>query len=319
MRNELMTVGAFAQASGMTSSALRFYGDSAVLEPAETDPATGYRYYSPAQVREAILIRHLREMGLPLAEVKGVLDADPATGQQLIADHVRSEADRLVRTRHLAAQAGALLSGGSTAVVDADDFARAVRQVATAVGDDPTIPVLSGVFVELVDGAVILTATDRYRLASRSLPCDEVVGPNASAIVAPADLLVTDRRESVTISLGDDMRIDGRSCRTIAGPYPDYRIVFDGLGTPKARLVLATADILATLEAQSTASFDIVIDGDAKKIHFAADTLARALGAGIGPDVMLDITAPDQPVVVRSATDGDFTTLVMPTTPKGLA
>ena len=115
------------------------------------------------------------------------------------------------------------------------------------------------------------------------------------------------------------MRIDGRSCRTIAGPYPDYRVVFDGLGEPRTRLILATADILATLEAQSTASFDIVIDGDPNRSHFAADTLARALGAGIGPDVMLDITAPDQPVVVRSATDGDFTTLVMPTKPKGLA
>jgi hypothetical protein len=33
----------------------------------------------------------------------------------------------------------------------------------------------------------------------------------------------------------------------------------------------------------------------------------------VGPEIMLDISAPDQPVVVRSATDGDLTTLVMPT------
>lgn len=37
-----------------------------------------------------------------------------------------------------------------------------------------------------------------------------------------------------------------------------------------------------------------------------------ALEAGVGPDVLLEIAAPDRPVLVRSADQGSFTTLVMP-------
>ncbi|ETK32924.1 hypothetical protein [Microbispora sp. ATCC PTA-5024] len=39
---------------------------------------------------------------------------------------------------------------------------------------------------------------------------------------------------------------------------------------------------------------------------------APALTAGVGPDVMLEISRPGLPVVVRSADDSEFTTLVMP-------
>ncbi|MGW0916640.1 hypothetical protein ACWD1Z_33680, partial [Streptomyces sp. NPDC002784] len=40
--------------------------------------------------------------------------------------------------------------------------------------------------------------------------------------------------------------------------------------------------------------------------------LAPALEASVGPDVLLEISAADRPVVVRSADQGSFTTLVMP-------
>ena len=39
------------------------------------DEWTGYRYYSPA--REAITIRRLRELELPLDEIASVLHAQP--------------------------------------------------------------------------------------------------------------------------------------------------------------------------------------------------------------------------------------------------
>ncbi|WP_433756907.1 MerR family transcriptional regulator [Nocardia sp. CA-135398] len=48
-------------------------------------------------------------------------------------------------------------------------------------------------------------------------------------------------------------------------------------------------------------------------IAFSPTTLRPALVSAIGPEVMLDIAAADAPVVVRSATDGELTTLVMPT------
>ncbi len=45
-----MPIGVFAQRSGLTSSALRFYADSGLLRPAEVDPVSGYRYYSADQL-----------------------------------------------------------------------------------------------------------------------------------------------------------------------------------------------------------------------------------------------------------------------------
>ncbi|MFG2093104.1 MerR family transcriptional regulator [Streptomyces sp. NPDC048612] len=48
------------------------------------------------------------------------------------------------------------------------------------------------------------------------------------------------------------------------------------------------------------------------RISFDPAVLVPALEAGVGPDVLLEITAPDRPVLVRSADQGSFTTLVMP-------
>ncbi|NED69138.1 MerR family transcriptional regulator, partial [Streptomyces sp. SID10244] len=61
--DELLTISVFARACGLTASALRFYADSGLLEPAFVDDATGYRYYTQDQLDGAVLVRRLREMG----------------------------------------------------------------------------------------------------------------------------------------------------------------------------------------------------------------------------------------------------------------
>ncbi|MFJ2554479.1 MULTISPECIES: MerR family transcriptional regulator [unclassified Streptomyces] len=48
------------------------------------------------------------------------------------------------------------------------------------------------------------------------------------------------------------------------------------------------------------------------RIGFDPAVLAPALEASVGPDVLLEISAVTEPVVVRSADQGSFTTLVMP-------
>ena len=53
--------------------------------------------------------------------------------------------------------------------IGADVFAAAVAQVAVAAGRDDTLPVLTGVRVEIEGERVTLAATDRYRLAVREL------------------------------------------------------------------------------------------------------------------------------------------------------
>jgi DNA polymerase III subunit beta len=54
------------------------------------------------------------------------------------------------------------------------------------------------------------------------------------------------------------------------------------------------------------------IGSGAVRIGFTASLLAAALEASVGPDVLLEICEPARPVVVRSADQGTFTTLVMP-------
>jgi DNA polymerase-3 subunit beta len=53
--------------------------------------------------------------------------------------------------------------------VDRAAFAAAVEQVALAAGRDDTLPVLTGVRIELSGETMTLAATDRYRLAVREL------------------------------------------------------------------------------------------------------------------------------------------------------
>ena len=76
---ELLSIGRFARLSGLTVKALRHYDDQGLLEPAHVDEWTGYRYYTADQARDAIAIRRLRELELPLDEIAAVLRADPDT------------------------------------------------------------------------------------------------------------------------------------------------------------------------------------------------------------------------------------------------
>lgn len=83
-----MPIGVFAQFTGLTVSALRFYADVGLLRPAEVDPLSGYRYYRADQVVRATALRQLREIAMPLAAVEAVLDAGPDEAAQLIDEHV---------------------------------------------------------------------------------------------------------------------------------------------------------------------------------------------------------------------------------------
>jgi DNA polymerase-3 subunit beta len=70
----------------------------------------------------------------------------------------------------------------SAGTVDAAAFAAAVSQVAIAAGRDETLPMMTGVRIELNGSTMAMLATDRYRLALREmqwLPDDPEVSINA--------------------------------------------------------------------------------------------------------------------------------------------
>jgi DNA-binding transcriptional MerR regulator len=72
-RRTALTISEFGRRSGLSHKALRLYDLSGLLPPAEVDPVTGYRLYSPAQLERARRISLLRQLDMPLATVAEVL------------------------------------------------------------------------------------------------------------------------------------------------------------------------------------------------------------------------------------------------------
>ncbi|PSL55349.1 DNA polymerase-3 subunit beta [Saccharothrix carnea] len=68
-------------------------------------------------------------------------------------------------------------------------FAEAVTQVAVAAGKDDTLPMLTGVRLEIGEGKVTLVATDRFRLAMREFPWEPNESLGEVAVLVPAKTL----------------------------------------------------------------------------------------------------------------------------------
>jgi DNA-binding transcriptional MerR regulator len=95
-----VTIGDFSRASHLSVKTLRHYHDVGLLEPSEVDPGNGYRYYSERQIPQAQVIRRLRALQMPVAEVRAVLAAsDPEERNQLIVAHLDRLEAELDRTR----------------------------------------------------------------------------------------------------------------------------------------------------------------------------------------------------------------------------
>ncbi|MGY4708399.1 DNA polymerase III subunit beta [Mycolicibacterium sp. CBM1] len=76
-----------------------------------------------------------------------------------------------------------------TGVVSADLFAEAIGQVAVAAGRDDTLPMLTGIRVEISGDTVVLAATDRFRLAVRELTWATSSPSLEAAVLVPAKTL----------------------------------------------------------------------------------------------------------------------------------
>ncbi|MET7767134.1 MerR family transcriptional regulator [Nocardia sp. NPDC005366] len=339
--DELITIGTMARASGLTTSALRFYDDGGLLIPARVDETTGYRYYTRAQSERAVLIRRLRGVGVPLGAIAAILAGDPDEAERLLDHHVRELERRAQEAARVAAAVKHLLGARRPASVSGATLAHAIGQVAGAAARDHDIPVLAGVFVEVNPNSVTLTATDRYRLSTRTLVADQHDGGTWSAVVETTDLTGLDgwlRRIAVVGVARTDhgvvLRGDGveKQCATIEETFPDYRAMLADLAPVTTRIVVGRAALLDVLDAASdplicaTGDTALSVSTPGGAVHtipasgtgprvdlaFTATTLRPAVEEALGPDIMFDISGPDQPVVVRSATDGDLTTLVMP-------
>jgi DNA-binding transcriptional MerR regulator len=95
---DLMSIGEFARLSRLSPKALRLYDELGLLPPAEVDPDSGYRWYAAGQLDNARLVASLRQIGVPLTEIKVILSLEPeAAAAQVSAYWSETEADHAAR------------------------------------------------------------------------------------------------------------------------------------------------------------------------------------------------------------------------------
>ncbi|HET6597841.1 MAG TPA: MerR family transcriptional regulator [Anaerolineales bacterium] len=79
----MFKIGEFSRLSRVSVRMLRYYDQLGLLTPSETDPFTGYRYYSAAQLPRLNRILALRDLGFSLEQVAGILEEDLSLDQLL--------------------------------------------------------------------------------------------------------------------------------------------------------------------------------------------------------------------------------------------
>jgi DNA-binding transcriptional MerR regulator len=113
--SDLFTIGEFSRSTHLSVKALRHYHDVGLLEPAAVDAATGYRAYAVAQIPAAQVIRRLRDLDMPLDEVRAVLDAaavgDEEERDRLVVVHLQRMERQLEETQSSVAALRSLLEG----------------------------------------------------------------------------------------------------------------------------------------------------------------------------------------------------------------
>ncbi|MBH1934732.1 DNA polymerase III subunit beta [Streptomyces sp. AV19] len=129
----------------------------------------------------------------------------------------------------------------ATGTIPAEVFASAAAQVAIAAGRDDTLPVLTGVRIEIEGDTVTLASTDRYRFAVREFMWKpETPDVSAVALVPAKTLLDTAKSlsggDSVSLALSGSGKGEGligfegagrrTTTRLLEGDLPKYRTLF---------------------------------------------------------------------------------------------
>ena len=176
-----------------------------------------------------------------------------------------------------------------TGRLSGDLFAEAVSQVAVAAGKDDSLPVLTGVYVEIEENKLVLAATDRYRLAVRELNWD---APRASASALIRARTLNDAAKSLTgaksvsISLAAataterliGFASEGKvmTSRMLDGTFPPYRHLL-----PSERSATAIVEVAPFVD--SVRRVALVADKTVP-LRLAFNPGALTLEAGVGDD-----------------------------------
>jgi DNA polymerase III subunit beta len=228
-------------------------------------------------------------------------------------------------------------------VVDGDAFAQAISQVIIAASRDDTLPILTGVRMEIEDGLITLLSTDRYRLALRELPWRPGnPGISTSALVKAKTLSEVAKTlggsGELSLALSENSELIGfesggrrTTSLLVDGDYPKIRSLFPE-NTPihatvetsvlveavrRVSLVaerntpvrLAFTDGQLTLDAgtgedaQASEALEAALVGDEITVAFNPHYLSEGLSAFDTKYVRFSFTTPPKPAVLTGQDD----------------
>ncbi|WP_226602802.1 MerR family transcriptional regulator [Bacillus cereus] len=72
--NKRFTIGEMAKMHNIAESTLRYYDEKGIFHPSIVDPRTNYRYYTIDQFSLLDTIKFLRQLNIPLKEIKKYID-----------------------------------------------------------------------------------------------------------------------------------------------------------------------------------------------------------------------------------------------------
>lgn len=182
-----------------------------------------------------------------------------------------------------------------TGLMPGDVFIEAIGQVAIAAGRDDTLPMLTGIRVELSGDRVVLAATDRFRLAVRELSWSTDI-ETESAVLVPAKTLAEAAKAGgagadVHLALGTGTAVgsDGllgitsngkrSTTRLLDAEFPKYRQLLPDEHTAVATMAVAElAEAIKRVALVADRGAQVRMEFDEGVVHLSAgaDDVGRA-------------------------------------------
>jgi len=147
--SQWIAIGRFAQLSGFTVRALRHYESLGLLVPARVDPDSGYRFYRPEQLPDALRVRLLRALEMPLPDVVAVMrDPESPSALEQLRVHRARVAGRLAELEQQLTRLDEWLHG-ALQELDAEQPALDERAAGPAAAEDLPVEPLERAFLGL--------------------------------------------------------------------------------------------------------------------------------------------------------------------------
>lgn len=154
---------------------------------------------------------------------------------------------------------------------DGETFSEAIAQVGVAALRDDGLPAMMNISVEITAAAVSLTATDRYRIASRDIPWEAASDVEGQQVLVPARVLMEagkmfNSSDKVTLSLlsGGEREILALSVDSkvvtsslAKGQFPRVRALLDEKGPGDGFAIVLASDLI-----DATKRVSLVVERD---------------------------------------------------------